>query len=350
MAYPPANGARSRWRASAVLLALSLAACSAPAPASPGSDDGGSSPTVALPSAASSLPPSVAPVEVTVGYASQSANTLELAVAQSKGYFAAHGLTVNLVLISSGTTVVQSMLGGDSPIAQLAGNSVVAAVAEGAKIRWVADVLPTFDMKLIGNKGITSAEALRGKRLGISKTGSSTDFAATVALDRLGLTANDVTIVQVGSTPQIFPAILAGSVDAGVFSPPPSLAAVAQGYPVIYDLQANKVPYPSSGIAVSDAYAQAHPEVVRAFLAAVHDALEFMRQNPEEAAQIMVSSYEGQDATIAKQSLTEMMPAIPTSIAPLTGTLQPVIDLLGKDNPKIGALRPDDVLDASYAP
>jgi ABC-type nitrate/sulfonate/bicarbonate transport system substrate-binding protein len=53
---------------------------------------------------------------------------------------------------------------------------------------------------LITSSRISSAEQLRGKKIGISRFGSNTDFVVRLALGHLGLNPTDVTVLQVGGS------------------------------------------------------------------------------------------------------------------------------------------------------
>lgn len=68
---------------------------------------------------------------------------------------------------------------------------------------------------LMGRPEISSAAALKGKRVGVSSFGATGDLAARVALQSIGLDPNrDVTIVTLGSDTLRYAALLAGTVQA----------------------------------------------------------------------------------------------------------------------------------------
>src|SRR5205823_9398263 len=66
---------------------------------------------------------------------------------------------------------------------------------------------------LFRSRGINSAGDLKGKSVGISRYGSSTDAAADFALKHLNLTRNDVHILQLGGAATRMAAAIAGRVD-----------------------------------------------------------------------------------------------------------------------------------------
>ena len=80
---------------------------------------------------------------------------------------------------------------------------------------------------------VSRPSELKGKRVGISRFGSSSDFALRAALRELGLEPNkDVAILQLGTTPVRMAALEAGSIQGTVLLPPETLMAKKKGLSV----------------------------------------------------------------------------------------------------------------------
>src|SRR5206468_3251632 len=83
--------------------------------------------------------------------------------------------------------------------------------------RVVAQLAGVYPFVLEVAAKITSIADLKGKKIGVSSVGSSSDIATRAALKKLGLDPDkDVTIVPVGSAAQRTAAMLSGAIDAGV--------------------------------------------------------------------------------------------------------------------------------------
>src|SRR5262245_41719760 len=114
-------------------------------------------------------------------------------IAQKKGFFEKYGLSVELVYFQGGSQIIQAMLGGDVPLTVTAGPEGVVAKLQGADIALLAANNPTMHFSLFVTPEIKKGAELRGKRAGISRFGSSSDFSIRYIFKSLGLSENDVT-------------------------------------------------------------------------------------------------------------------------------------------------------------
>src|SRR5205809_6569563 len=133
-------------------------------------------------------------------------------VAYRSGSFEKHGLKLEPIYIRGGLMGIQAALSGDLPLQLQGASTVVAAWAQGAKeFQFIGAVGNRLDYILAAHPSIKRPEDLKGKRIGVSKLGSSTDFIARVAVRRLGLiTEKDVQIVGVGGQRDRWSALTAG--------------------------------------------------------------------------------------------------------------------------------------------
>lgn len=91
-------------------------------------------------------------------------------VAQARGYYKKHGLDADLLFIPSTTTSVSSLVAGDVQVANASGGGVASAVVAGADLVMVACYLNSLPYELVVNESIKSAEDLKGKSVGISRS------------------------------------------------------------------------------------------------------------------------------------------------------------------------------------
>src|SRR5262249_61197243 len=128
-----------------------------------------------------------------------------LQVALDAGLFARHGLDVELANVS-GRSATQALLGGELPIIVSSGVEVVASGLAGGDAVIVTGALNTLDTS-IWTRDVPEPAALRGRRIGISQLGDSTEFAARYVARRYGLDpAADLEILQTGQPPERLPA------------------------------------------------------------------------------------------------------------------------------------------------
>ena len=124
-----------------------------------------------------------------VGYSATSGDQLPAWVAKDSGIFAKHGLDVQVIFFTGGTTAVLALVSGDVPIAQISGPGVVNSVLAGSDAVFVAAGIVSLNYVLMGKPGVKTVEQMKGGTIAISRFGSATDTIARFALRRVGLIA-----------------------------------------------------------------------------------------------------------------------------------------------------------------
>jgi len=154
-------------------------------------------------------------------YASITGSRIPLWVAKDAGLFEKYGLNVNLVVIAAGTAAIGALMGGDVEILGAPGSTTMVSAAKGLPLAIIGTFGPGA-WKLIAHPSITSVAELRGKTVGISRLGTTIEFASRRALLKLGLTpGKDVQILATGlgeSNKRIL-TMLQGKIDATLVSP-----------------------------------------------------------------------------------------------------------------------------------
>jgi NitT/TauT family transport system substrate-binding protein len=138
---------------------------------------------------------------------------------------------------------VGALLSDEVKFAAMGGSETLAAAVNGADLTVLATLSPYYPYRLEVKDSIKTASDLKGKKLGISRIGSSSDSATRAALKMLGLNADtDVEFVQVGSLAARTAALLSGQLDGGVDGLPDWINLEAHGFHPLLDLAAAKLP------------------------------------------------------------------------------------------------------------
>jgi ABC-type nitrate/sulfonate/bicarbonate transport system substrate-binding protein len=154
---------------------------------------------------------------ITLGLVSTSWNTqLPSAVATRAGFFKEEGLEVRGITITRGGPVMMAMLASGE--AQFVISGVVAmlrGIASGFPAVIVGGTVDKLDFTLLGAKGLIGVNDLRGKVIGITGAGSSSEFAVVESLKRKGLVKDrDYTLVYAGDESVRVAALQTGRVHA----------------------------------------------------------------------------------------------------------------------------------------
>lgn len=143
---------------------------------------------------------------------------LPLTIAEQLGYFKAEGLEVEVSDFAEGARALQAVIGGSADVVSGAYEHTINLQSKGQ--RFQAFVLqgraPAISMgvsvKTMPN--YKTVADLRGKKIGISAPGSSTNMVANLILSRAGLKAGDVSFIGVGTAAGALSAFRAGQIDA----------------------------------------------------------------------------------------------------------------------------------------
>jgi len=142
--------------------------------------------------------------------------------------------------------------------------------------------------QIIGNKGISSIEELKGKRLGISARRDTTlGFAGLSLAKRMGWDAiQDISLKLNGRD---LNALKAGLIDAFVANEIRAAMAIKEGFPVLEDTQKWNIAVAGNSVMVAQGWlsTEAHREAARRFLKATIEGLALFHQDRELALRVM---------------------------------------------------------------
>jgi NitT/TauT family transport system substrate-binding protein len=167
---------------------------------------------------------------IKIAYSSADASNTVWFTALDAGLYKKYGLDPELIFIQSSTMSVSTVVSGDVQVANVSGGAVASAVVGGANLVMTACYVNTLPYELVVQESVKSAEDLRGKSVGISRLGSSSDVAARVLIKGLGLEpVKDVAILQVGGPGERAAAFRGGRIVG--FPSPPGTIHLAKGMP-----------------------------------------------------------------------------------------------------------------------
>ena len=225
---------------------------------------------------------------VPVGIAGLNNNTIHSFISRDTGLFRKYGLDARLVVFQAGSLLAQASMAGEVKISMVAGPVTIASRAAGSESIMIGALINTLPYKMIVAKGITRSDQLKGKKIGISRFGSSTDTAVRLFLAKFGLSADkDVVIVQIGEQPNRFAALTAGTIDATIVGVPLDITAQKQGYPVLADLAQLEIPYPQAIVETTDRVIHDEPQLVKNYLRGLIAGIHYGITNPERTKAIL---------------------------------------------------------------
>ena len=172
---------------------------------------------VAAPSLRAQGKPEKSKVSIAVGGKS-AFYYLPLTISEQLGYFKAEGLDVEISDFAGGAKALQALVGGSADVVSGAyehtinmqsKNQMIQSIVLMGRAPQIAMGVSTKAMP--GFKGVAD---LRGKRIGVSAPGSSTNMVANLLLSRAGVKASEVSYVGVGTSAGALAALRSGQIDA----------------------------------------------------------------------------------------------------------------------------------------
>src|SRR4029453_3023270 len=249
---------------------------------------------------------SLAADRVRFAYPAKSLNYLPITIGRDKGMFQGEGIDLQLVLVAS-TIQVTALTTGDIDFSG-AQSQVMAGAARGLPVKVVGFLTIKPSFWLMAKPEIRSMADLKGKIIGITAIGSSTDTLARFLLTKNGLTPDrEVALIGTGTTSNILTAMKAGTVDAGVLSPPFNAMATQMGYRTLAYF-GDYVEQSLSGLGTADRMIRERPELVRKMLAATIKSLPFIQQRPADSIQFISKEW-SVDSAAATELYKSMLPA-----------------------------------------
>jgi len=270
--------------------------------------------------------------------------------AKEVGLFKKYGLDVEIVYIPGGSTVVQSMMAGDVQFGRGSATEVVTSHLAGFPLKILTALINKFVYSFVTPMNITRPQDLKGKAVAVSRFGSGSDFITRLALKSWNLEpVKDVTILQIGNSPERLAAIAGGKVQGSILSLSQTPRAQKLGLRVLADLSQIDAEYPQGVLYAPATLIDKRPDLVAAFLKAYVEGLQQFKTNRPVAYNIIAKNSGIKD----RNEIEEYHKLLTTRFLldyplPTLAGMKTVLDDLGTRNPKIRELKPEDLLDTRF--
>ena len=229
----------------------------------------------------------VAAAPIRISYSAISGAMSSLWVAQEAGYFKREGLDTELLYSGGGSLLIQSMLSGDVPFAYGPSVPVINASLRGADLVLIGNTGNSLVFSIMSRPEIKQPANLKGKRVGVTRLGGSTDWALDAALKHWGLERRDLIVVQTGGMPEGLAGLIAGVFDAVVLSPPNNFKAAKAGMHELADVGQLKIIFPNTPLSTSESFIKSNRDIALRFLRGFTLGLHRLRTDKEFSMKIL---------------------------------------------------------------
>jgi NitT/TauT family transport system substrate-binding protein len=293
---------------------------------------------------------STAPENVRIAFSSLSGNTAPLWVTYEQGFFTKYGLEPELVFIEGGSTTVRALASSEVALAQMAGSAAVQSQLSGSDVILIGGLINTLTFQLITDARVNHPELLKGKSVGVTRFGSSTDFATRYAFDRWGLIAQkDVNILELGSMPALLSALQSRKIHGAMLSAPSTLQAKKLGFSALADLQMLGLEYQHTGIATRRLLTKSRPDLIRNFLRAYVEGIHYLKTHRQESLAIMAKYLKTTDTeALAETYETIGLTLLPEKPYPTLKGIQVILQELSSREANAKTAKAEQFVDLSF--
>ncbi|MEI8326022.1 MAG: ABC transporter substrate-binding protein [Betaproteobacteria bacterium] len=229
---------------------------------------------------------------------------LPLTISEQLGYFKAEGLDVEISDFAGGSRALQAVVGGSADVVSGAYEHTINLQSKNQFFR--AFVMqgraPQIAMG-VSRKAMPDYKTvadLRGKKIGVSAPGSSTNMVANLVLSRAGLKASDVSFIGVGTAAGALAALRSGQIDA-ICNIDPVMTMLEQkgDVKIITDTRTIKGtaevfggPMPSACLYAPDEFVRKNPNTCQALANAIVHGLKWLQTaGPSDIIKTVPESY-----------------------------------------------------------
>ena len=225
--------------------------------------------------------------KVRAGYASPSTDNVLLPIAQKHGLLAQHGIEVEMIALRGGVQMAQALLSDSLQFAQMAGSVVVRSVLAGGDLVMIAGFVNRIGYLMVSRPNVNEMKELTGKKIATASIGGSVDSVLRLGLKASGIDPQQATLLPAGPPSARIAALASGQMDATIVLPENLGAVEKAGLKVLKDLSEVDLQIQHTGLVVRRSLIKENRSLVKAFLAAIVEAINFYRSNERESIEIM---------------------------------------------------------------
>ncbi|MGW4241444.1 ABC transporter substrate-binding protein [Nocardia sp. NPDC004722] len=234
------------------------------------------------------------------------------------GFFKANDIDVQLLGEQSGATAETALLTGDvqavvgfydHTIDLQAKDQCLKTVVQFADVPGEVELVSKHDADTI-----KSPADFKGRNLGVTSLGSSTDFLTQALAGQAGLKTSDYTRVKVGAGQTFIAGMNHNGIDAGMTTDPTVAKMVSSGdAKILLDMRNEQGTraalgglYPAASLYMRCETVASHPDIVQKLADSFVQTLQWIKTHtPEEIAAKMPSQYAGGDPKLYVKSITD---------------------------------------------
>jgi NitT/TauT family transport system substrate-binding protein len=266
------------------------------------------------------------------------------------GIFRKYGLDVELLYVAGGGRAAQVVQSGEVPIGVFTGGAVINSNLAGGDLVVIASSMNVMTFVLMARPEIRRVEDLKGKRIGVSRFGSATDFGLRYVEDQWPIKRQrDFTVLQLGGVTDVYNALRAGALDAAVVNAELAILGRKEGFRELADIAKMGISFPTSSIVTTRSYIKRNENTVRKFMRGFVEGVHYGKTQRAATIKIMQKYLRSSDASTFNELydmyIVQNIPRIPR---PSPESLKTVLDQMAETDPRVANLKPEQFIDGRF--
>jgi NitT/TauT family transport system substrate-binding protein len=226
--------------------------------------------------------------KVRAAFGSLAASHMVLLVAKDLRLFQKYNVEAEVVGHIPGAKAVFPLISGDAQIIHAAGPPFVQSALGGSDVVMFMGLINSMSFYIVAHKEITTPAQLKGKKLGVSTLGSSSDFSLRFGLSKLGIDPEkDVTILALGDSAIRVNALSTGTIQGGAYNLGETLFLKQQGHRQLLDTALTGVEYQHTAVATTRTILGRNRRALVNYTRGIIEAMAWMKNNKQESLKIM---------------------------------------------------------------
>ena len=266
------------------------------------------------------------------------------------GILRKHGLDMELLYVGGGGRAAQVVQSREVPMGIFTGGAVVNSNLAGGDLVIVASGMNVIPFFLMARPEIRQIEDLKGKRIGITTFGSSTDFALRFTEEKWPIKrGRDFAVIQMGGMPEAMAGLKSRGVDAAMLNTEFTILARREGFKELVDMSALGLPFPTSAIGTTRSFIRRSENAVRKFVRGFVEGVHYAKTSRAFSAEVLKKYYKNNDpeflSVIYDLYILRYIPKVPY---PSPEAVKVVLAQVAERDPKAAAARPEQFLETRF--
>jgi NitT/TauT family transport system substrate-binding protein len=268
--------------------------------------------------------------------------------AKDKGYYREEGIDIEFILMPASLASTAVMTGDIDYNGAVTG--VVAAAVRGQPIKAVIFTMRSPVQGLMAKPEIKDLQQLKGRKIGVSSPGATTDLATRHILKKQGFEfSRDYSIVFIATEPGRLAALETGVIEAAMLSVPENILARQRGFNELA-LSADHIEFPQNGFGTSVKKIKENPDEIHRMVRATLRGLMFVAEskNKEACLDIIIKNWGIKSRPMASEMYDYMTKAMVRDASINMTGLQGLVDQQRENAKVTESISATQVIDYSF--